>query len=142
MEELWALRTEVAAAERAAQALPADTQWQSATPSSPYAPSAVVLRLHHRQHRSDRPWLVRRDQLRVARRRCAGRPGRDARPKRRSTDRRLRVAGRPCKPSKWTNSSLWWRPHSCWACSSAMDCGRISPLWGAQRQVVDLIHCE
>ena len=55
MEELWALQTEVAAAERAAEALPADTQWQSAPQSLPYAPSAVVLRLHHRQHRSDRP---------------------------------------------------------------------------------------
>ena len=48
MEELWALRTEVAAAERAAQGASADTQCQSATPSSPYAKNAVVLRLHHR----------------------------------------------------------------------------------------------
>ena len=52
MEELWALRTEVAAAERAAQAASADTHCQSATPS--YAKNAVVLRLHHRQNRVDR----------------------------------------------------------------------------------------
>ena len=51
MEELWALRTEVAAAEQAAEALPAETQWQSATPSSPYAKTAVILRLQQRQNR-------------------------------------------------------------------------------------------
>jgi hypothetical protein len=51
MEELWALRTEAAAAERAAQA---------ASDGSPpphlrsYAQNAVVLRLHHRQNRANR----------------------------------------------------------------------------------------
>ena len=54
MEELWALRTEVAAAERAAQETSADTHCQSGTPSSPYAKNAVVLRFHHRQNRVDR----------------------------------------------------------------------------------------
>ena len=49
MEELWALRTEVAAAERVAQAASADTLCQSATPSS----HAVVLRFHQR-NRADR----------------------------------------------------------------------------------------
>jgi hypothetical protein len=47
MEELWALRTEVAAAERVAQAASADTLGQSITPSSHYA-DAVVLRFHRR----------------------------------------------------------------------------------------------
>ena len=54
MEELWALRTEVAAAERAAEALSADTQWQSANPSSQYPKTAVVLSLQQWQNRSDR----------------------------------------------------------------------------------------
>ena len=54
MEELWALRTEVAAAERAAQGAPADAQCQSATASSPYTKNAVVLRLQHRQNRAER----------------------------------------------------------------------------------------
>lgn len=49
MEELWALRTEVAAAERVAQAASADTLCQSVTPSSHYAKNAVVLRFHRRQ---------------------------------------------------------------------------------------------
>ena len=48
MEELWALRTEVAAAERA-EAASADTLCQSATLSSHYAKNAVVLRFHRRQ---------------------------------------------------------------------------------------------
>jgi len=54
MEELWALRTEVAAAERAAEATSANTQCLSATPSSPYAKSAVILRFDRRQNRADR----------------------------------------------------------------------------------------
>jgi hypothetical protein len=54
MEELWALRTEVAAAERAAQATSANTQCLSATPSSPYAKSAVILRFDRRQNCADR----------------------------------------------------------------------------------------
>lgn len=54
MEKLWALRTEVAAAERAAQAASADTLCQSDIPSSPDARNAVVLRFHHRQNRADR----------------------------------------------------------------------------------------
>ena len=53
MEELWALRTEVAAAERVAQAASADTLCQSATLSSHYAKNAVVLRFHRRT-RADR----------------------------------------------------------------------------------------
>ena len=53
MEELWALRTEVAAAERVAQAASADTLCQSVTPSSHYAKNAVVLRFHRRT-RADR----------------------------------------------------------------------------------------
>jgi hypothetical protein len=53
MEELWALRTEVAAAERVAQAASADTLCQSVTPSSHYAKNAVVLRFHRRT-RTDR----------------------------------------------------------------------------------------
>ena len=54
MEELWALRTEVAAAERAAQATSANMQCLSATLSSPYAKSAVILRFDRRQNRADR----------------------------------------------------------------------------------------
>ena len=53
MEELWALRTEVAAAERVAQAASADTLCQSVTPSSQYAKNALVLRFH-RRNRADR----------------------------------------------------------------------------------------
>jgi hypothetical protein len=54
MEELWALRTEVAAAERAAQSASANTQCLSATPSSPYTKTAVILRPDRWQNRADR----------------------------------------------------------------------------------------
>jgi hypothetical protein len=52
MEELWALRTQVAAAERE-EAASADTLCQSATLSSHYAKNGVVLRFHRRT-RADR----------------------------------------------------------------------------------------